>query len=95
MPDLIANIHSNPESISTAPVQPSSQNPATAEAAAMSNGTKKDFSINTGVKSVGDLRKEAPEVYEKMMMGIAQTIVSRMREHAERLKKLWRENRTG
>lgn len=94
MADIIPNIAgSNPEPISTAKAQPSSQNPATAEAAATTNASKKDFSTATEISSLSDLKDKAPEVWQKMMEGIAQKIISDMRQRQENLKKMWRESR--
>lgn len=93
MVDIIpnANINSSESTGSTSQVQPSSQNAATAEASASANGTKKDFDMNTKVNSTADLKEKAPEVWDKMMEGIAQNIISDMRKRQERLKKMMRE----
>jgi len=86
------NIKSS-EPISTKPVQPA-QDPTTAGNAAQANKTsKKSFDADTKISSVGDLREKAPEVFDKMMEGIAMNIISRMRKAQERLKKMWREGR--
>ncbi len=92
MAEIIPN-SSNKEPISTAPVQPSSSNPATAEAAAATSGTKKEFTMSTSFNSMKDLKEKAPEFYDKMMEGIAMTIIKDMRRHQERLKKLMRKAR--
>ncbi|MGA8165350.1 MAG: hypothetical protein WB791_10100 [Waddliaceae bacterium] len=84
---------SGSESISTAPVQPSSANPSTAEASATANATKKEFSMDTTIGSVAELRRKAPEVYKKMLEGIAMTIIKSMRQHMAQLKKMMREAR--
>jgi hypothetical protein len=90
MSDTIINTAS--ESISSAPVQPSSSDPSVAAAAAAANASK-DMKETTFTKvgSLAELKEKAPEVYEKMMQGIAQNIISEMRERQERLKKLMRE----
>ena len=91
MSDTIIN--TNSESISSsAPVQPSSTDPSVAGAAAATNASKdmKETTF-TKVSSLAELKEKAPEVYEKMMQGIAQNIISEMRERQERLKKLMRE----
>lgn len=92
MSEIIADV--NPESTSTASVQPSSANPKIAGDAAIANATKKDFSMSTEIGSLAELKKQAPEVHEKMMMGIAYGIVRDMRKHQERLKKMMREGRS-
>ena len=87
-------VNPEPEPVSTTPVQPSSADPATAgNVAAANKTTTKDFTIDTQIGSLNDLREKAPEVYDKMLMGIAQSIVARMREQQERLKKMMREGR--
>lgn len=92
MSEIIPN-SSNPEPISTTPVQPSSANPSTAEAAATANATKKEFSMSTTIGSLTELKEKAPEVYDKMLEGIAMNIIKGMRKHMDRLKKLMRESR--
>lgn len=87
------NISSNSEPISTKPVNPS-QDPTSAGNAAQANKTsKKDFDVDTEIKSVGDLREKAPEVFDKMMEGIAMNIITKMRKAQERLKEMWRKSR--
>jgi hypothetical protein len=48
----------------------------------------------TTVGSMEELKKKAPEVYRMMMQGIATNIVNEMHRRDERLKKMWRENRS-
>lgn len=95
MADIIpnANVSNTESTTSTTQVQPSSQNAATAEASATANANKKDFDMNTKVSSAADLKEKAPEVWDKMMEGIAQNIISDMRKRQERLKKMMRESR--
>lgn len=95
MVDIIPGANTNPEPISTAKVQPSAQNAATAEASATSNANKKDFDVTTQIASMKDLQEKAPEVWDKMMEGIAQNIIKDMRQRQERLKKMWREGSEG
>ena len=89
------NINPKSEPVSTAPIQPSSADPTTAGEAARAHKSKKDFSLDTEIGSLNELKDKAPEVYDKMMIGIAYSICRRMREHAERLKKTMRESRRG
>lgn len=95
MVDIIPDANTNPEPVSVVKLQPSSQNATTAEAAAASNANKKDFNIDTKLSSVADLKNKAPEVWDKMLEGIAQNIIKDMRHRQERLKKLWREGSEG
>ncbi len=92
MVDIIPSANTNPEPVSTAKVQPTSQNAPTAEASAASNANKKDFDVDTKISSMKDLQNKAPEVWDKMMEGIAQNIIKDMRHRQERLKKMWRES---
>ncbi|MCB1113713.1 MAG: hypothetical protein KDK62_03050 [Chlamydiia bacterium] len=50
-------------------------------------------SSTTKIKNLDDLKKKEPKFYEKMMEGIAMTIVNEMRDHQERLKEMMREAR--
>lgn len=91
MSDTIIN--TNSESVSSsAPVQPSSKDPSVAGAVAATHASKdmKETTF-TKVSSLAELKERAPEVYDVMMKGIAQNIISEMRERQERLKKLMRE----
>lgn len=47
----------------------------------------------TRVNSMDELRTKAPEVYNKMMEGIANRIINEMRRRQERIKQLMREGR--
>ena len=93
MADIIPNANVNSEPTNTTQVQPTSQNATTAEAAAGANASKKDFDMNTKIDSTADLKEKAPEVWDKMMEGIAQNIISDMRKRQERLKEMMREAR--
>lgn len=94
MADIIPNISTGDSQVqNTAQVQPTSQNAATAEASATANANKKDYDMETTVNSAADLKEKAPEVWDKMMQGIAQNIIKDMRQRQERLKKMMREAR--
>lgn len=49
----------------------------------------------TPIHSLEQLRKLEPELYEKVLQGMAQNICHDMREHQERLKELNRKARDG
>ena len=49
-------------------------------------------SMDTKVGSLEELKKVAPEVYNAMMKGMADNIISEMRHRQARLKKIMREN---
>ena len=95
MADIIPNTNISSETTSTTQVQPTSQNAATAEASATANANKKDFDMDTKISDTADLKNKAPEVWDKMMQGIAQNIIKDMRQRQERLKKMMREGREG
>jgi len=50
-------------------------------------------SSSTTVKDMNDLKKQAPEVYDAMMKGIAQQVCSSMQNHQDRLKRMMQEAR--
>lgn len=77
----------------TAATAPSSANPTTAAAVASSNSPA-GLTTSTTINSLADLKKKAPEVYDKMMQGIAMTICNEMKAHQERLKQLMRQGRS-
>jgi hypothetical protein len=54
-------------------------------------------SIPTTLKSIDDLAKtkEGAELRDKMLLSIATKIVNEIKDHQERLKKLWREMSEG
>ena len=94
MVDIVPNINTGDnQAQNTTQVQPTSQNAATAEAAASTNAKKSDYDMETQISSTADLREKAPEVWDKMMEGIAQNIIKDMRQRQERLKKMMREAR--
>lgn len=72
----------------TTATAPSSANPSTAEAMASSNG---GATTSTKIGSLNDLKEKSPELYNKMMQGIATNICNEMKDHQDRLKRLMRE----
>lgn len=74
----------------TAPTAPNAANPLTAGAIASTQGS--GASSSTTINSMADLKKKAPELYQKMLEGIAMGICNSMKDHQERLKKLMRES---
>lgn len=49
--------------------------------------------IPSTLKSIDDLKDSSPEgkkLYNNMLVGIATTIVNKMKDHQEHLKELWR-----
>lgn len=75
--------------------QPSSKNAATAEASASQRtaGAGEETSGSTRFNSLEDLKEKAPQVYNAMMLGIAQNICKDMQEAQQRLKTMMRESR--
>lgn len=52
-----------------------------------------DYTSDTKVSTMADLKEVAPKVAESMNQGIAMNIIRRMRRSQDRLKKLMREMR--
>ena len=73
-------------------VAPTSQDATTAGAVASSNGGA-EVTSSTKINSLDDLKKKSPELYRKMMEGIAMSICSDMKEHQDRLKQMMAEAR--
>lgn len=51
------------------------------------------YTTSTTVSSLEELKKIAPEVYQKMLEGIAMNMVSQIKKQADRLKEIMREAR--
>lgn len=49
------------------------------------------FTTETTISSVGKLKEIAPEVYNKMLEGIAMTICNEMKHHQDNIKKIMRD----
>lgn len=65
---------------------------ANLQAQAISGGTTSNLNRNAMIPNdMESLRKESPEMYRGILEGIAGTILSRMRAHDRRMKKLMRE----
>jgi hypothetical protein len=56
-------------------------------------GAAGEADSNTVIRSLSDLKEKAPKVYDQMMKGIAQTIISQMKHSQERISEMWREMR--
>ena len=74
--------------------QPKATDPTTAGAIATS-GTPgaAGYSASTTIKTLDELKKKAPEVYNATIRSIAQSICRRMEHNQAALKKLWQEMR--
>jgi len=93
MPNPIAFSQSDPASMApTTPVVTDTNTQVAGAAATASSGSKSD---TTNFRNLNEFQKKYPEVYKKMMEGIATTIVNDMKHHQERLVKIWRKNRQG
>lgn len=55
--------------------------------------TDKSFDPNAKVSTLQELKEQAPAVYKAMLEAIAQTVMSQMRKHDERMKDLYRGQR--
>lgn len=78
---------------STSPIPSSAENqPVEGEnISSASKGSSGTVNASTPIGSMADLKMKAPELFDAMMRGLAETIVNEMREHQERLKKMMRE----
>lgn len=70
----------------TAVVQPSSANPTTAGAVASTNATT--AGTVTSVGSMAALQQQSPTIYNSIMQGLAQTIITQMQEEQTALTQL-------
>jgi hypothetical protein len=77
--------------VSATVAAPSSTNAITAGAVASSNAPA-NISSSTTINSMEDLKRKAPELYQKMLEGIAMSICGESQRHQERIKKLMRES---
>ncbi|MFN4174174.1 MAG: hypothetical protein ACK4HV_03610 [Parachlamydiaceae bacterium] len=78
------------QSSSTVGTQSASQTEAATTQSQTPNGKVDSF---TQVNSMADLKEKAPEVYRKMMEGIAMKICNQMKDSQERIKEMNRESR--
>lgn len=58
-------------------------------------GGQSSVSSDTKIKNLEELRKKAPNVYNKMLEGIAMNICNDMKHHQERLEEMNRKARQG
>lgn len=68
--------------------------PAPEEAAASAPGAPKSegqATMDTQIRSLDELKKKAPKVYEQMLLGIGMHVVHQMEKAQARLKKLMRD----
>lgn len=82
------NVNPNPE---PTPIQQSTQVTKDATSTSMAVSSNAELSKNTKVKSLNDLKDKAPEVYKKMMEGIATNIINKMKDAEERRRKILRD----
>jgi hypothetical protein len=75
------------------PTTPEVQQAAATEAGATKKGTSPEgeYTADSKISTMADVKEIAPKVYDSMMNGIATTIIKRMRSHQANLKKKWRE----
>lgn len=80
------------ENVSSVP--PSSGAPSTSATGAGGTGSGgSGYTTATTVKSLEELKRVAPEVYQKMLEGIAMNMISRIKKQSDRLKEIMREGR--
>lgn len=80
--------------IAAATADPSKAGAAAGAQTPAAGANSKEVDSLTTIGSMEELKKKAPEVYNMMMQGLATNIVNEMRRRDERLKKMWRENRS-
>lgn len=78
------------QSSSTVETQSASQTETASNQSQAPAGTADSF---TTVNSMSDLKNKAPEVYQKMMEGIAMKICNEMKSSQDRIKEMNREAR--
>jgi len=83
----------NAGSIQPAESESTTSTPKIVETAGKEGKEPPAYTTDTKVGSAQELKERAPDVYNAMLKGIAQSIVGRMRRHAEKLKKMMREGR--
>jgi hypothetical protein len=64
---------------------------ATSASMAVSANAPAGYSTDTKIKSLSDLREKAPEVWKKMLEGIATNIINEMKDAEERRRKILRD----
>lgn len=90
---------SDPNAGSTGAVQGQEASSAATGAAAVQGapaaaaGKSANYTAATQVGSMAALKEKVPELYDKMLQGIAQTICNRMQDGQRRLKEAMRRNR--
>jgi len=63
------------------------------EPTAQASSQEGQVNAMTKIGSMAELREKAPEVYKKMMEGLAMNMINEMRRRQDRLKKMMREYR--
>lgn len=71
--------------------QSSSTGAVVAGSAAGKAGGLSEVTSSSSISSVAELRSKAPEIYQKMLEGIAMNICNKMKRNQEDLKKLRQE----
>lgn len=87
---MTSPIHAQSAPPPAAATAPTSTNALTAGAVAQSNSDT-GVTSSTKINSIKELREKAPEVYQKMLEGIAMNICGKMKDHQDRLKKMMRD----
>ena len=64
---------------------------ATSASMAVGANAPAGYTKNTKIKSLSDLRDKAPEVWKKMLEGIATNIINDMKDAEERRRKILRD----
>ncbi|MCB1111443.1 MAG: hypothetical protein H7A37_01475 [Chlamydiales bacterium] len=78
--------------VETQPTQETAPPPETTTTTSAPSTTA-EVSSATTVSSMEDLKKKAPEVYQKMLEGIAMNMITQMKRRQDHLKEIMREAR--
>lgn len=79
------------ETVSNVPASTGTSSTSTTGTGSGTGGS--GYTPSTKVSSLEELKRIAPEVYQKMLEGIAMNMVSQIKKQADRLKEIMREAR--
>lgn len=83
----IMNVNPTPDTTASQTTQ-AAQIAKDGTTASLAAGASTDMTKTIKISTLNDLKEQAPEVYKKMMEGIATTIINQMKDSEERRKKL-------
>lgn len=74
----------------TGPTEPNQVNPQ-AQPPQQAVDAAQNVTMATTVSSINDLKKQAPKIYDAMLLGIATSIVTKIKHNQDRLKEMMRD----